>query len=213
MISVSYQFNIKQKIVILSVGLISAMVILIFFLLVPNIRGVKVLYADLDLRRQEAQDLTQSNSTPFLLERQLDELEAKMADLYGSLLISGQEVNFVQSLENFSRQYNIKQTINLSPTVSQNAAEPLFSSADLSLILQGTFSDFLEYLIALDSSPYYINITAINVSSTGSRQSYHYSPIDLLPIQSDSELTAAESAESAPLVTALINAKIFWQYE
>ncbi|MEK9166017.1 MAG: hypothetical protein AAB525_04155 [Patescibacteria group bacterium] len=212
MISVSYQFNIKQKIVILSIGLILAVVILIFFLLVPNIRGVKVLYADLDLRRQEAQDLIQLNSTPFLLERQLNELEAEMEDLYSSLLISGQEINFVQSLENFSRQYNVKQIINFNPTVSQNA-KPLFPSADLSLILQGTFSDFLEYLIALDSSPYYINITAINVSSTGSRQSYHYSPIDLLPIQSDSELTAAESAESAPLVTALINAKIFWQYE
>lgn len=204
MISVSYQFNIKQKIIILSIGLILAIVILIFFLLVPNIRGVKVLYADLGLRRQEVQDLIQLNSTPFLLEQQLNELEAEMENLYGSLLISGQEINFVQSLENFSRQYNVKQTINLNPTISP--------SADLSLTVQGTFSDFLKYLIALDSSPYYINITAINISSIVAQPSANYAPPVFPPAQSDLELIV-EPAEPAPLVTAQINAKIFWQYE
>src|SRR3989338_3819405 len=103
MISVSYQLNVKQKIAILSIGLILAVVILIFFLLAPNIRSVKVLYADLDLRRLKVQDLIQLNSTPFLLEQQLDELEVEMEDLYSSLLIPGQEINFVRSLENFSR--------------------------------------------------------------------------------------------------------------
>lgn len=211
MISASYQFNIKQKIVILSIGLILALFMLIFFLLVPNIRGVKVLYADLYKRRQEVQNLIQLNSTPFLLEQQLSKLETEMAGLYGSLLISGQEINFVQSLENFSRQYNVKQTINLNPTILQGA-KPLFPSADLSLTLESTFSNFLKYLIALDSSPYYINITAINVSSVGgARLSANYAPLALPPAQSDSELIAEPPPEL--LVAAQINAKVFWQYE
>lgn len=201
MISISYQFNFKQKIIILSVGLILAVFILIFFVLVPNIRGVKILYADLNLRRQEVQNLIQLNSTPFLLEHQLSELETKMAGLYGSLLIPGREINFIRSLENFSRQYNVKQTINLNPRISP--------SADLSLTLQGAFSDFLKYLIALDSSPYYINITAINISSVGSSLSANYSSLALPSIQNSSELSADEPVE--PLVTTQINAKVFWQ--
>lgn len=206
MISASYQFNIKQKIVILSIGLILFALILIVFLLVPNIRDIKVLYADLYKRRQETADLIQLNSTPVILEQQLNILKTKMADLESSLLIPGQEINFVQSLEDFSRQYDIKQTINLNPTVSQDE-EFLFPSADLSLTLQTSFNNFLKYLIALDSCPYYINIASISVSSGEVRPSVGYVPQVLPPIQSSLELAAEH------LVTAQINAKVFWKNE
>ena len=211
------KLDIKAKIIALSISMIIASFILIFFFFIPNINKVKNLYLDFSNQKIEVQGLIKSGATSRFLSKQIELLDSDLANLQNSLLVPGKEIEFIQFLEDLAREYNIKQDINLSSAKIFDD-QALFRSADLLLTTEGSFYNLLRYIVALEKSSYYININSISLSIN--KESVKTTPFPNNKISPDSmtffnlnkivEQNVVDQTKDL-MLAAKINSKIFWQ--
>jgi len=91
-------------------------------------------------------------------------IQTELAIVDKMFLTSGEELNFINTLENIATQNDITQTINLKNIVS---GEEISTYLLFSIDLKGTTPNIINYLFEIEKLPYYINfdkfeLTALN---------------------------------------------------
>jgi len=216
-ITLNINISIKKKIIILVIIFVLIITGLAIFNFFPCWHQIRVLNQEVLTQKQEVKQLLEIDKSSSSLERNLAQAEEKIFLLHNSLLEKGQEVDFINFLENTALNHNLEQKINLTPPTkdkSKNLNQVSFPYGELNLTLLGSFKNFLKYLRVLEASPYYISINKIDFCSESSSNFSNVFSTHTLKLNRDnlSELSKNQK-DDEPNQEIEINLQgiIFWQ--
>ena len=213
---------ISRKIIIFL--LITAVVIfgLFFFVFLPTVGAVQKSYTNFLAQKKSAEILLNSGATYSVIQSQAGGLKQSIAHFQNSFLSPGLEIDFIKFLEKTGSENGIQQTIQLNDP-SLLKSDDFYPSALLVIKIKGKFLQFLHYLIDLEHSQYYINISSININSSSpnslrEQQTPIQSPFTILNISEEGALDVASNEgeyvkQSETEINATITAHVFWNYE
>ncbi len=101
---------------------------------------------------------------------QLEETKQRILPLRQTGIQEGEELNFVNALENAASSANIDQTIALE-TVNQKDISAWEKEVPLTITAVGDYRDLLVYLRRVEKLPYYILVKSIVISVPKHRES------------------------------------------
>ena len=159
----------RKKIIILivAVGLISGSIV--YWIILPTMRDIKQITAAVYAERL---DLEKKYLRGQLLKKTVADFEQvkdQQAVLTKSFVAAGQELKFIQTLENLASQHQIDQEIKLAAdATSQKSAD--LSPLPLTLNLKATFNQTMDYLQDLERLNLYIVISSFNIAIVGESQ-------------------------------------------
>ena len=130
-----------------------------------------------------------------------------------TLLKPGNEINFLQLLEDVSAQFNVTQTIQL--TEQSEDKKSFFPHSFLTLNISGRFYDVLLYVNALERGPYYILIDSLSLEKSSASVQTVATGVYSLPLATSPMFESTEnvpdlSNASQSTLTGIIQARVFW---
>lgn len=165
MILDKYQkINLKNKIIAILVGFVLIIFGLIYFIVVPAIRDIKIIGGEIEDQRIDLEKKYIKGGSLRQLTENLKIIEPKLSLLDQIFINKNRELEFITTLENQANEAKVVQKINLSPPPTTENQE--FQKNDLQLSVNGEFNEQLKYLINLESLNYYINIKSLELSAT-----------------------------------------------
>jgi len=152
--------NIKKKLAILIIPSL-LMAIMLFFAIIPTISQIKETSQNIKDRRSslELKSLPAQNIKKNI--NKLNEIK-KNSKIYNSFVTKGEELNFIESLENIAKDNSVKQNIEIS---NPDKKEKL----PILIMLEGDYISLLKYLTSLERSEYYINIQSLSFNSVNKK--------------------------------------------
>lgn len=200
----------KKKMYVVSTVGMGTVIFFVFFIIRPTIQETKRLHDKFIGIKQQINQLMVSQSTNDLLMEQVAVYSPQLAQLQSGLLIPGKEVAFIEFLEDTSHAHGVTQTLQISP-LPPDQNHTLYTSSTMQITLQGSFLDFLEYLKALELSPYYVNVKSIVIKALQESPQpilQNILPADIVGnIDVDIE---SEDQQEATRVGVTIAAEVFW---
>ncbi len=218
------EISLSHKIIIFSLIAVVIMFGLFFLAFLPTIRAVSKSYTDFLAQKQSTENLLNAGATADVIQKQTDGLKQSIAHFNDSFLSSGREIDFIQFLEATGRENGIKQTIQLNDPAFAKP-DDFYPSALLVIKINGSFLQFLNYLIDLEHSPYYINVFSVTINSTtpGSIHSSEQSPLiqkpfTILSVPDEGGFSMFLNGnepikQSVSEINATVVGKIFWKHE
>lgn len=167
--------QLKYKITLISLLLAVSGLSLFFLLLLPQIFAVRNLAIDYAARQQEIKRLAVTHAGPKTLNQEMTKMREQITELNQALVRRGDEITFIQFLENLAVQHNVSQRIGLETPVPGSA------ELKVSLTISGTLDNFLSYLSALEHGGYYFNIISYKVETAASAQTRGYFDQNVAP--------------------------------
>ena len=197
------------------ITLITTVMLSVFFI-IPSVRETKKAYALFVEKKVEIDNLIQSGSTASVLQRQLAAHENKLTVLREGLIAEGRELDFLQFLEDLGKTNGLEQTIELTEKEQVLKDSQNFARSGVALQAKGTFSRIAQYLLAIESAPYYININSMNITGAVERELASARYINIAPIYAEDNsatqvMTAFAPEEGEGILFLGIAAEIFWQ--
>lgn len=158
------KLNLKNKI-ILSIGSFFIFIfIVIYFVIFPSIRDIKNIRDDIEAQRVDLERKYVKGQSLKSLSEKLAKAEEKIHVLDQVFIGEEDGLEFVTTLEGIAGKNNIKQKINLLPSLVTDSS--YYQLVPLQLFPQGNFNQLLDYLTGLETLNYYINIKSLDLSSS-----------------------------------------------
>jgi hypothetical protein len=170
--------------------------VIIVVIILPTLHDIRTLNERIRSHRKGLEILYRQGQN---LRSSVEEYEKVKQDtplITSSVLMLGEELQFITALEDIAARHAVQQIINLDTSQTSPSSPNLNSSyrrVVLRLDLQGTAPQLLAMLHDLESLPAYINI--LNLSFSSNLQSVPLNP--------------AESTH--PLISASITAATYWR--
>lgn len=159
------KFDLKNKITISLVGWLAIILSLVYFIVIPTVKEIKVINNAIEAERQDLEKKYVKGQSLKQLTENLNKIEPKLKLLDQIFINKNRELEFITSLENEANKSQVSQKINLSapqPEANQN-----FQKTGLQLFTKGGFLKQLKYLLALERLSYYINVKLLELSPAG----------------------------------------------
>lgn len=159
------KFDLKNKITISLVGWLAIILSLVYFIVIPTVKEIKVINNAIEAERQDLEKKYVKGQSLKQLTENLNKIEPKLKLLDQIFINKNRELEFITSLENEANKNQVSQKINLSapqPEANQN-----FQKTGLQLFTKGGFLKQLKYLLALERLSYYINVKLLELSPAG----------------------------------------------
>lgn len=144
--------SIKTHLLLLTLGISSAIIALIFAILAPTMRQIARLSTDIKVERKRVEAEQRERKNP---ERSLSELAAvtqQVKKFSHSTVPPGRALELITQLENLADQNRLAQTLRIESSQEQY----LFSLTNV-----GSFADQLRFFRALEQLPAYVIIDKI----------------------------------------------------
>lgn len=156
------KLNLKNKITASSVGFLAIILLLIYFIVIPTIKEIKVIGQTIEAQREDLEKKYIKGQSLRQSTENLSKIEPKLELLDQIFINRNRELEFITSLENKANKNQISQKINLS--APQKAENQNFQKTNLQLFTKGGFIKQLQYLLDLEHLNYYINIKLLELS-------------------------------------------------
>ena len=150
----------KQKLVFLVIAGVCFGLAVFFWFLVPNMKTTKRLHVFFAENRKAVEELLEADANPKLLAQQISTMRDKLDIIEQAFVDPGAEIEFIQFLENTAKNNSIEQQLRLRQDENANMMS-------FSLNIECNFQSLLAYLIELETSKYYIDISSLKIYSKG----------------------------------------------
>lgn len=153
------KFDLKNKIIAMTVGFVLVIFGLIYFIVMPTMKDIKVMGQDIEWQKVDLEKKYIKGNSLRQLTENLKKIEPKLSLLDQIFINKNRELEFITTIENEANQAQVNQKINLSsPNVTENQE---FQKNSLQLFIRGNFNNQLRYLTNLESLSYYINVKSL----------------------------------------------------
>ncbi|MCG2693924.1 hypothetical protein L6259_01415 [Candidatus Parcubacteria bacterium] len=156
--------NLIQKTFITTIVLSLFGVSIYFFIIQPTITDIKGFNDRIQVERIALENKYTNRRNIKNIIADVSEVEGQLSNIENKMIIkSGDEVEFISSLEKIASLNNLVQKISLRKTDEQEAN--LATRYNITINLAGDYIDTLKYLKDVETSDFYIIIYAVNVTS------------------------------------------------
>jgi len=161
--------NAKNKIILSVCLFLVICLILLYSIVLPNIKRIKYLQKSIINQKIEAEQnlIEQQNITQ--VNKKIQQIESQVDTLYSIFINTNKELEFITTLEGIASKNNITQTINLN--FDAISTKQSYQEIPLNLDVKGTYNNLINYLIDLETLRYYINIHSFSITMLSSGQS------------------------------------------
>ncbi len=156
------KINLKNRIIIMIIGFLTLFALILFFIVIPTIHdildmGQKIEEQRIDLEKKyiKGQNLRQ-------LTTNLNKINSQLSKLEQIFISENRELEFITTLEGVANKNSVNQKINLG--VQEDMPGYDYKKMTLQLLLQGNFTNIMNYLIGLESLEYYVNVKNIELT-------------------------------------------------
>ena len=157
--------NYKQKIIYLSAVFIALSGIIIYFVLLPAINDIKKLRAEIINQKVDLEKKLSQEKNMTKLSDKIKKIEPQIDILENIYINKNRQLEFITVLEGIADKQQVAQKIVLNP---ENETKELnYYKTPLSIVVQGTYNNLINYLINLENINYYINIYSLSLNSSG----------------------------------------------
>ena len=160
--------NLKQKIVLSNLLIGAALLIIAGWIIYPTIKQIINLKQDIGNIQNQTQERYERTQKLKRSLKELTNVKQTTEQIAQGFITSDEDLVLITTFENLANQYHIDQTLNLNLT-EENKNKADKSNARifpnyyrLSFLNQGSFSDQLAYLGAMEQLPYYVIIENLN---------------------------------------------------
>ncbi len=161
--SAAKKLGLKEKILLINLALLGVSGSLIYFLIIPNIDDINRIKKEIDAQLIDLEVKYQRGQSIKKLNANLKKIEPEIATLDQVFVKESEQVNFITSLEELATKNNVKQKLSLGKAQNSKSS---FKKVPLQISLEGGYLSILSYLHDLETSPNYINIKTIEITST-----------------------------------------------
>lgn len=129
-------------------------------ILTPTLIGIKKTSQESYKLRVLLEEKYQKSLNSRITRKRMSEIKEAVANFDTLIFKSGDELKLITFFETLSSKHNLVQAIHSSnlDTVGNNR------TANISLNLRGTYKNALQYIVELESAPYFINIQQLTLT-------------------------------------------------
>lgn len=152
----------EKKLIYFTLAILFFFLLVGSFIIIPQYRSIKKMNQSIFELRSTLE--TKYEKTRRLHKSQLKLVEARQtaSDLQSLFIKSGEEINFISSLENLADKFSLEQKLSLSPIYKETGTE--LNKMNLQITAKGEFKNLMAYFSELDRHAYLISVSEINLS-------------------------------------------------
>lgn len=154
--------NLKIKILI-SIGVVGLTIgLIIYFVIFPTVKDIQSIKQAVYLERI---DLEKKYLRGQLLNKTIEDFEKikpERSKLMSIFITAGEELEFIQNLEEVASRHSIDQVLRLQ---SDQSRHDFYFSFPIAATAEGQFTNILQYLRGIEHLQHYFNISEISISS------------------------------------------------
>ena len=157
------KLDLKKKIVISAISFFLVILGIIWFIVIPSIRDIKMIRDSIEEQRIGLEKKYIRGQSLKGLSEKIKKVEEKIEDIDNIFVDKDKGLEFIKALEDLAEKNNVIQKINIS--IDDKVFEDDFKKIPIQLFLQGNLDDQANYLVGLEAMEYYINVDSIDISS------------------------------------------------
>ncbi|MCK5416065.1 type 4a pilus biogenesis protein PilO [Candidatus Parcubacteria bacterium] len=150
----------KQKALNSSIFIIILIILIVYLAVIPTIKKIKKISTEIINEKINIVNKVSREKNIKKLTVELKEIEPKIADFKKIFINEKNQIEFIESLEKLANKHNIEQTITIKPP--DNIPLNKLTTVSITIDSKGELSNMNNYLKALESLDYQININDIN---------------------------------------------------
>jgi len=152
----------QQRNIIITISLIIICVTVSTFLIYPSVFGIISISKEIEVERAGLEERYQEGMSIKRVYADYENIKNELSLMNSAILKVGEELKFITSLENIARDNNLTQKLDMdADSVKQFEGYQIMR---ISLSLNGSYEDLMNYLIQIEKMEYYINIDSIEMS-------------------------------------------------
>ncbi len=155
--------NSNLKTIISIIFYILFFIFILYFFLMGSISEIKKTSSDIIDKKSKTEFYFESMKSNQDFGKKMEILDHKLTIIENSFIDINKQVDFIRVMEDLATKYNIKQNISID-SVALNSADK-YKKVPMDLAVSGNFEDIMNYISAIESLNYYINIKFINLSA------------------------------------------------
>ncbi len=138
-------------------------IFVLYFFLIGSIKEIKKTSLDIMDKKSKTEFYFESMKSNQDFGKKMEILDYKLIIIENSFIGIDKQVDFIRAMEDLATKYNIKQNISID-SIALNSVEK-YKKVPMDLAISGNFGDVMNYISAIESLNYYINIKFINLSA------------------------------------------------
>lgn len=155
--------GLERKILIINLTLFLIVGAIVIFAIIPSIKNIKEMRKEIEGQKIDLEEKYQRGQSLKKLSENLKKIEPQLEKLNLVFISKNRELEFITTLEDIASREKIEQKINLAS--GQSGGDGAYQKMPLQLFTQGTFKNQMNYLLALETLNYYINIKNLELSA------------------------------------------------
>ena len=157
------KINAQQKIIIYMLSVFISTGLIIYIIIFPAIKHIENDRINIITQKLEIEKKYNDSKSLKRMKEKINKIEPQIKILSGVFIDQNRELEFITTLEGIASDNSVSQEINLSDI--KDTSSQTYRNVPLELAVTGNFKNIINYLIELETLPYYINIKTINLSS------------------------------------------------
>lgn len=158
-----HNLDIKKKINIL-VGVAGlAVVLIVYFAILPFMEDIKELRAELITQKIDLEDKMNKDKNMANLNDSLKKIEPQLQTLDKIFINKNRELDFITILESIEKKNYVNQKLVINPVSEED--KNIIKTVPITIEATGQYKNIIQYLSDIEELSYYININTIDISS------------------------------------------------
>lgn len=155
----------KKIIFIFAIG--SVLLAVLAFIILPTAKKIKFLSQEIDNQYFYLENLYVKGQVLKVIKKDFETYGPQIEEFSNVFIKKNKELEFITALERTAEKENIDQNLVLEEARASIDTDSGIEILPLQLSLFGDFKNNLEYLTALESLDFYVNLKSINISKVG----------------------------------------------
>ena len=150
----------RNRFIIGIIFILAGCFIIIGFLIVPNIEGIKKINEEISLEKEDLEKKASLGLNIRQISADISEIEKKIGSLNKMFIKFGNELEFLTTLDNLSQKNKVKAQV--IPKFSDRAPEKP-TKIPLNITISGERNNVINYIYNIDVLPYYFIIDSVEI--------------------------------------------------
>lgn len=157
------KLTLKQKMILFPISWILFVFLIINFIALPAIKDIKNLKTEIIDQKVDLEKKIVKERNMNKVSAKIEEIEPQIEKFEKIFVNQNRELEFITVIEDIAEKNGLSQKINLlTASAKQSHA---YKTIPLNIDVGGNFTNFVKYLIDLESLNYYINVKNIQIDS------------------------------------------------
>ncbi len=163
----------QNKLLINIILFIIFVIFVVYFILIPTLDKIKKLRIDIANTKIEINSALEKGKNINNQADKLKTIESQIEKLDKVFINRNRELEFITTLEGLASKNNVEQTFDLKNIPDFETSE--FLTIPILIKVKGEFNDVINYLIDLETMAYYVNISNLEMTTTGRKKDASFS--------------------------------------